>query len=70
VHQLFIDFKKAYHSVRREFLYNILIEFGLHMKVVRLIKIYLNETHSRVCVGESLSKFFPIRNVLKQGDAL
>jgi hypothetical protein len=27
VHQLFIDFKKAYDSVRREALYNILIEF-------------------------------------------
>jgi hypothetical protein len=25
VHQLFIDFKKAYDSVRREILYNILI---------------------------------------------
>jgi hypothetical protein len=29
VHQLFIDFKKAYVSVRREALYNILIEFGI-----------------------------------------
>jgi len=27
VHQLFIDFKKAYLSVRREVLYNIHIEF-------------------------------------------
>jgi hypothetical protein len=27
VHQHFIDFKKAYDSVRREVLYNILIEF-------------------------------------------
>jgi hypothetical protein len=26
VHQLFIDFKRAYDSVRREVLYNILIE--------------------------------------------
>jgi hypothetical protein len=33
VHQLFIDFKKAYDSVRREFLYNILIEFGIPMKL-------------------------------------
>jgi hypothetical protein len=39
VHQLFIDFKKAYDSVRREVLYNILIEFGTPMKLVRLIKI-------------------------------
>jgi hypothetical protein len=28
VHQLFIGFKKAYDSVRKEVLYNILIEFG------------------------------------------
>jgi hypothetical protein len=27
VHQLFIDFKKAYNSVRRKALYNILIQF-------------------------------------------
>ena len=31
--QLFIDFKKAYDSVRREVLCNILIEFGIPMKL-------------------------------------
>ena len=41
VHQLFIDFKKAYVSVRREVLYNILIEFGIPKKLVRLIKMCL-----------------------------
>jgi hypothetical protein len=35
VHQLFIDFKKAYDSVRREVLYNILLEFGMPLKLVR-----------------------------------
>ena len=41
VHQLFIDFKKAYDSVRREVLYNILIEFGIPKKLARLIKMCL-----------------------------
>jgi hypothetical protein len=29
VHQLFIDFKKAYDSIKREVLYNIVIELGV-----------------------------------------
>ena len=69
-HRLFIDFKKAYDSVRREVLYNILIEFGIPMKQVRLIKMCLTETYNRVRVGKNLSDRFPIRNGLKQGDAL
>jgi hypothetical protein len=38
VRQLFMDFKKAYDSVRRENLYKILIEFGIPRKLVSLIK--------------------------------
>jgi hypothetical protein len=52
VHQLFIDFKKAYDSLRREVLYNILIEFGVPMKLVRLIKMCLNETYSKARIGK------------------
>jgi len=70
VHQLFIDFKKAYDSVRREFLCNILIEFSIPMKLVRLIKMCLNATCIRVQVGKHLSNMFLVRNGLKQGDAL
>jgi len=33
IYQLFIGFKKDYHSVRRKILYNILIEFGIVMKL-------------------------------------
>ena len=45
-------------------------EFGIPKKLVRLIKMCLNETYSRVRVGKNLSDIFPIRNGLKQGDAL
>jgi hypothetical protein len=70
VHQLFIDFKKAYDSVKREVLYRIPLEFGLPKKLVRLIKMCLNETYSNVHIGKLLSDKFPIQNGLKQGDAL
>jgi hypothetical protein len=42
VHQLFVDFNKAYVSLRREVLYNNLVEFGDPMKLVGLIKMCLN----------------------------
>jgi hypothetical protein len=65
VHQLFVDFKKAYDSVRREVLYNILLEFGVPMKLVRLIKVGLNKTYSKVHINKHLSDTFPIQNDLK-----
>jgi hypothetical protein len=52
VHQLFIDFKKAYGSVRRAVLCNAVIEFGVHMKLVRLMKMCLTETYSRDRAGK------------------
>jgi hypothetical protein len=45
VHELFMDFKKAYDSVRREVSCSILTEFGVPMNVVRLIKMCLNEIY-------------------------
>jgi hypothetical protein len=52
VHVLFIDFKKAYDSVRREALYSILIEFGIPRRLVVLIKMCVNETYSTVRIGK------------------
>jgi hypothetical protein len=69
VHQLFIGFKKAYESVKREVPYNILLEFGIPKKLVWLIKMCLNETYCKVRIGKLLSDKFPIQNGLKQ-DAL
>jgi hypothetical protein len=57
VHQLFIEFKKACDSVRREALQNILIEFGIPRKIVGLIKTCLNEIYSTVDIGKNLTVF-------------
>ena len=44
--------------------------FDIPRKLLRLIKMSLTETYSRVWVGKNVSDRFPIRNGLKQGDAL
>ena len=38
--------------------------------MVSLIKMCLTERYSRVRAGKNLSDMFPIRNCLKEGDAL
>jgi hypothetical protein len=40
------------------------------MKLVRLIKMCLNETYNKVRIGTNVCNIFPIQNGLKQGDAL
>jgi hypothetical protein len=46
--------KKAYDSIRREVLYNILIERWVHMKLVRSIKKFLKENcgyrYTHICL--------------------
>jgi sorting nexin-29 len=66
VYQLFIDFKKAYNSVRKEVLYNILVQFGVPMKLVRLIKMCLNETCSKGRIAKLLSDNISVKNGLNK----
>jgi hypothetical protein len=53
VYQLLVDSGEAYHSVRSKVLYNILLEFGVPMKLIRLIKLCLNETFSKSLYGQT-----------------
>ena len=46
------------------------IEFDGPMKLVRLMKLCVNETYGRVQVGRHLSDMFPHKNGLMDGDAL
>jgi len=63
VHQLFIHFKKVSDSFRREVLYDILIEFGITMKMVKLIKMRLDESYRGVRVGKIYLTCFLLRVV-------
>ena len=51
-------------------MYNIPIEFCIPMKMVRLVKMCLNGTYSRLRGGKDLSDMFPLTNGLRLGDAL
>jgi hypothetical protein len=55
VHQLFIDFKNGYDSVRREVLY----PYGNN----KSNKMHLNKTFSRVRLGKNLCDMFLLRMV-------
>jgi hypothetical protein len=55
VYQLFIDLEKTYDSVRREVLYNIIIEFDIPMKIIRLIEVCFMKPivklkHVKICL--------------------
>jgi len=50
----------------RTALYNVLTVFGIPLKLVRLIKMLLSETFSRVRVSKHLSDMFPNKNGLKK----
>lgn len=70
LHQLFVDFKKAYDSTKRNKMYQILVFLGVPKKLVKLVRVCLNESSGRVRVGDNVSEPFQIRDGLKQGDGL
>ena len=54
--------QRVYDSFRMAVLYITVVEFGIPMKLVKLIKVCLNETNNRVREDKHLSNMFPIRN--------
>ena len=64
------DIQEWSGCVREIYISQVVIEFSLPKKLVKLIEMCLSETYSRVRVGEFLSDAFPIHCDLKQADAL
>jgi len=70
VHILFVDFKKAYDSIHRESLVNILKEFRFPSKIVNLIGAPISQTDIKVKIANTISKPVGVTTGLRQGDAL
>lgn len=66
----FVDFRKAYDSIDRQSLFNILEENNLDPKTRRLIQETLTDTTSKVKFNGEISQPFPIKTGVRQGDGL
>jgi hypothetical protein len=64
----FIDFKKAFDSVNRRNLWNILQKHGVRGKMYRAIKCMYDVVKARVRVGGDLTECFMCPRGLKQGE--
>jgi hypothetical protein len=69
-HHLFVVFKAAFDSPVRYHLYNIMSEFGIPNKLIRLRRMTLTNTQCVVQVGKELSEPFETKNGFRQGDTL
>jgi len=67
--ELFISYLLIYDSIKREELYNMLVQFGIPKKFVQWW-MCLSDLISRVRIGNSMPDSFKIRNGFKQRGAL
>ena len=70
IHQLYIDYKQAYDTINRTKQVEIMKEFGIPMKLVRLVKMTLMSTNNKVKIQGKLSSSFETTVGLQQGDSL
>jgi hypothetical protein len=49
----------------KEILYNILVEYEVPIKLIRLLKMCLNEAYNRLLTGKHMDDSFPIQNGLE-----
>ena len=70
LHTMFIDFKKAYDSIKHEYIWRALEELGLSQKFIRLVKVTLYGANAKVKFCGTTSSSFPVNVGLRQGDGL
>ncbi|XP_072178317.1 uncharacterized protein [Diadema setosum] len=66
----FMDFKKAFDSIHRGKLLEILNAYGIPEKLVRAIDVIYSKTHAKVCSPDGETEYFEILAGVLQGDTL
>jgi sorting nexin-29 len=67
---LFIDYKAAYDSIRRDKLFSAMEEFEILNKLINLTRVTLKRVRCRVKIQKDLSDLFITERGLRQGDIL
>lgn len=71
LHLIFVDCIKAYDSIHRKSLLNILKEFQIPTKIINLISLCISETLAKIKKKPTMiSDRFQIHSGLRQGDSL
>jgi hypothetical protein len=68
IHQIFVDFQKAYDSIRRDKLYAIMAHFGIPNKLIRLTKASMENSTYYVRIGTTMTDGFKVGTRLQQED--
>ena len=67
---LFVDFKKAFDSIKRSTMFRILRHYGIPAKIVRAIQAIYKNSKSAVLEEGKLSEEFDVTTGVLQGDSL
>ena len=66
----FVDFEKAFDSVHRESLWNIMRCYGIPDKLIRMVQLLYKDTQCTVIDEGEESEWFSVKTVVKQGCAM
>jgi len=68
MHGDFVDFAKAFDSVDRERMFQILSAYGIPSKIINAIRCVYDNSHSFVRTQEGDTASFPVQTGVLQGD--
>ena len=68
--ETFIDFKQAFDSINRDFMFSILRHYGIPEPIIDAIKVLYTDSSSAVYIDGSMTESFPVTTGVLQGDLL